>query len=358
MKQDPENGKEDPGDAAPPSSLSATFAAHPQLIARFYSESASASWGLSLDSFSSALQRSSAKHFSASPPSLLKLEEYLGALHLADLALACSCAEGRSEAWDHFVHIYRPYLRSAAAAILRCSSVSPAACELADSLFADLYGLSVPAREMQDPAATSRAQPAAAPPAKGLFRYFHGRSSLKTWLRAVLAQRHIDSIRANRRFTALEDGDLASPATPQFHAVIPITQTPPDPDPHRRYYLALFASAFESAIAQLDPRDRERLRLYYADQQTLADIGRALGEHESSVSRNLDRIRRDLRDAVEAALRTSNPAANGLAPKPALSDAQIALCFHYASEDAPIDLDKLLPQPAQPTAPKPSRPQS
>jgi hypothetical protein len=95
--------------------------------------------------------------------------------------------------------------------------------------------------------------------------------------------------------------------------------------------------------------------LYYCEQQTLAEIGRLLGEHESSVSRNLERIRRDLRRNVEAALRKDSAPVNGGPSQPGLSDAQIALCFQYASEDAPIDLDKLLPRT---TPPKPARPTS
>src|SRR5262249_6315859 len=123
----------------------------------------------------------------------------------------------------------------------------------------------------------------------------------------------------------------------------------------RTRYLALLTGAFDAALASLDSRDLERLRLYYAEQQTLAEIGRALGEHESSVSRNLDRIRRELRDTVEALLRKGRPAENGISSQPGLSDAEIALCFQYASEDAPIDLAKLFPRPAQP--PKSTRPQ-
>ena len=94
--------------------------------------------------------------------------------------------EGCEAAWEHFFAQYRAYLRSAAAAILRCQSGSAEACELADSLFSELYGL----------AAGKGCE-------RSLFRYFHGRSSLKTWLRAILAQRHIDSIRAGRRFEDL-----------------------------------------------------------------------------------------------------------------------------------------------------------
>ncbi len=340
MKQDPENGKDAARDSPLASPTAPILAAHRELIDRLYLESGASSWGLLRGRFESALERSSAKHFTSSAPASHKLEEYLGALHLKDLALASACAEGLSQAWDHFVHQYRAYLRSAAAAILRCPSTSPAAIDLADSLFADLYGL-------------SSAKDGAQRSSLSLFRYFHGRSSLKTWLRAVLAQRHIDTIRANRRFTELDDDDRAPEHASQIHPVAPRVE--PVPDPHRAHYLALLSAVFNRALAALDPRDRERLRLYYAEQQTLAEIGRTLGQHESSVSRNLDRIRRDLRIDVEASLRNGRPASNGISPQPGLSEEQIALCFQYASEDAPIDLYKLFPRPAQP--PKSTRQQ-
>ena len=87
------------------------------------------------------------------------------------------------------------------------------------------------------------------------------------------------------------------------------------------------------------------------DELTLAEIGRLLGEHESSVSRNLERIRRELRSTVESALRSGRAAANGSQAEPGLSDEEISVCFQYASEDAPIDLDKLFPT----RAPSPER---
>src|SRR6266851_6416946 len=230
-------------------------------VDQLFAASGATSWGLPRGLFAAALERSASKRFGEESPGAGKIEEYLSALHLQDLALACACAEGRSDAWDHFVAAFRGYMRSAAGAILRCPPDSPAACELADSLFADLYGLGEGANR------------------GSLFRYFHGRSSLKTWLRAVLAQRHIDTIRASRRFTDLE------------------------------------------------------------------------GEHESSVSRNLERTRRELRQHVERALRKGSSGLDGPTAGAGLSDEQIALCFEYAAEDAPIDLDKLLPE-SQASLPK------
>ena len=289
-------------------------------IQQLFAESGAERFELSRASFEAALTRSAAKRFGESPASVEKIQEYLSTLHVEDLALACACAEGSEPAWNRFVGEYRGYLRTAAAAILRCPLTEPAAVDLADSLFADLYGLT-----------------GGKAGGRSLFRYFHGRSSLKTWLRAVLAQRNIDSIRAGHKFDSLddrgEDGDTRGVAEPAILAV--------EPDPHREAYLQKFREALTLSLASLEPRDRSRLELYYVEDRTLAEIGRELGEHESSVSRNLERIRRELRTTVEGLLRAGNSAANGGSAAPGMDDAQIELCIQYAGEDAAIDLDKL-----------------
>src|SRR5579859_4663436 len=291
-----------------------------ELVLRLHEQARARRWGLAVDVFSSGLERAVRKRMNPSGLTIAQREEFLSTLHLEDLALAQACAAGLEAAWDFFVETYRPYLRSAAAAILRASAASAEARELGDSLFAELYGLT-------DGKTGDRS----------LLRYFHGRSSLKTWLRAVLAQRHIDAIRPGRRFESLEDDESNSRA-PQYPAHVSM-QTD---DPHHERYVTLFVRALQAALAALDPRDEQRLRLYYTKEQTLAEIGKQLGEHESSVSRNLDRIRLALRRTVEETLRNGCPAANGAAAELGLSDAQIALCFEYAAADASFDLEKLL----------------
>jgi RNA polymerase sigma-70 factor len=298
----------------------------PAMLESLYAQANAARWMLSPGQFAGALERSAQKALAPTAATTERLQQYLGALHLEDLALATACSSGIEAAWEHFIATYRTYLRSAAAAILRCKQGSADACDLADSLFSELYGLA-------DGRTAERS----------LFRYFHGRSSLKTWLRAVLAQRHIDSIRAGRRFEELAedetgDGQAKTLLGPQLQPA----------DPHRERYVALFTRALQSALELLEPREREWLRLYYAEEKTLAEIGRLLGEHESSVSRHLDRVRRDLRESVEEILRHGIAASNGSAVHPGLSDAEIALCFEYSAGDTPIDLDKLLPRPESP----------
>jgi len=306
--------------------LSRPFEGQTSLLEWFYAQSQAGRWEIPRERFAASLERSAKKALTPGTVTPQKLQNYLRALHLEDLALAVACAEGGEAAWEHFFCTYRAYLRAAAAAILRCSASSAQACDLADSLFSELYGLA-------GGKGTERS----------LFRYFHGRSSLKTWLRAVLAQRHIDSIRAGRRFEELaedETGD-GGPRTQHCSPVQPV-------DPHRERYVASFARALQTALDHLDPQEKDRLRLYYAEEKTLAEIGRLLGEHESSVSRHLDRIRRDLRQAVEDILRRGIGAGNGFGVQPGLSDAEIALCLEYSTGDNPIDLEKMLPRSKSP----------
>ena len=228
-------------------------------------------------------------------------DKYLRTLHLEDLALACACSAGHEGAWEYFIRELRPVLYRAADAL----DASGGARELADSIYADLYGT-----EERDGERRS------------LFRYFHGRSSLATWLRAVLAQRHVDAIRAGRRFDAMPDEEPVSGQA---------SSAPPDPD--RVRYLEIFHRVLSAAIAALVPRDRLRLALYYAQDLTLAQIGRVTGEHEATVSRQLSRTRKAIRTAVAERLRAAE----------ALDPAEIEQCFAYAVEDpGAMDLGDIL----------------
>ena len=305
MPQPPQDKKSSAGSAS-------LLAGCAQLVESFYSQSGAGRWGLSQAQFVCGLERSLCKRFQQGPPSSERLKEYLLTLHMEDLALTTACIEGSEAAWEYFVAEYRGYLRAAAGAITKASRYGANPQELADSLFSDLFGLMDGKRGD-----------------RSLFRYFHGRSSLKTWLRTVLAQRHVDTIRSQRRMESLdaEDGEKA---------VLPPERVAQQPlqDPHRARYLACFAAALQHCLKLLPPGDRERLELYYVRQFKLAEIGRQLGEHESSVSRNLERIRQELRALAEQHLRDAF----------SLREAEIQQCFEYAAEDAPIDFRQLFPE--------------
>jgi RNA polymerase sigma-70 factor len=286
------------------------WAAAEGLVASLYAESQAAVWGVPRERFVAALERSACKRF-AQGLTQERLEEYLRTLYAEDLALACGCMEGTDAAWEYFVREYQGYLRAAAGAITKGSRAGADAQELADSLFAELFGLADGKRGEHS-----------------LFRYFHGRSSLKTWLRAILAQRHVDCLRESRRWKSYEGDDGEGKKLLPTEGI-----GQPVLDPHRERHVARFVAALESSLNGLERVDRQRLELYYARQLTLAEIGKKLGEHESSVSRNLERIRRELRVSIETLLK---------APPP-LSDPEIALCFEYAAEESPIDFRRLFP---------------
>jgi RNA polymerase sigma factor (sigma-70 family) len=289
------------------------------LVEQLYAQSQAVRWGLTLERFSRSLERSAAKRFAGESAPRQKLEDYLASLHVEDLALAAACAAGNESAWAHFFATYRQYLYSAAAAITRRSASDPYAREFADSLYATLYGRETTLGRVS------------------LFNHFHGRSKLSTWLRAVLAQRYIDILRQEKRLEGLEDEE-------GFEKVLPSKQKADwEPaDPHRARYLQLLAHALKQAISSLDLLDRSRLISYYLKDLTLAEIGKAMNEHEATVSRKLERIRQELKERVVAILKSGCTARNGQASQPGLDDAQIQLCFEYATEAWPFDFSHLL----------------
>ena len=219
-----------------------------------------------------------------------------------DLELARLCIAGDERAWERFILTYRPVLYRAADAL----EPGGAARDLADALYADLFGMQERSGQRQS-----------------LLRYFQGRSSLATWLRAVLAQRYVDRVRARRRLAPLPDEE------PAGGTVSSVSES----DAERARYLELMQDALAHAIERLSSRNRLRLGCYYMQGQTLAETGRVMNEHEATVSRQLARTRRAIRADVERELRDEH----------ALTDAQIAECFESTSRDVgPLDLTPLL----------------
>src|SRR5208337_635962 len=115
---------------------------------------------------------------------------FLASLRLDELVLARACAAGNDRAWEVFLNRYRATLYESAYKIAREES---AARELADSLYAELYGVNDKGRERASK-----------------LLYYQGRGSLQGWLRTVLAQEYVNRYRSTRRETsldaALEDG--------------------------------------------------------------------------------------------------------------------------------------------------------
>ena len=234
-------------------------------VADLYHQSHAADFGLSEEEFARALDQIASKYVSAGTRESDVLK-FLHTLRLEELALTRACAAGEERAWEIFLTRYREKLYDAARAITR-EDVS--ARELADSLYANLYGTETRAGRR---------------PCK--LNYYTGRGSLEGWLRATLAQEYVNHYRRQRRLVSLEE-KIEDGA--QFAAADPPSELPPDPR---------LAEATDAALAALAPEERFILASYHLDGRTLAEIARTLGVHESTISRKLERIARAVRERI------------------------------------------------------------
>jgi RNA polymerase sigma-70 factor len=232
------------------------------------------------------------------------VDSFIDGLHAEDLALAIACQAGESAPWEHFITSFRPQLYAAARAI---AGDEARGRELADSLWAEMYGM-----EVRDGRRRS------------ILSYFHGRSSILTWMRAVLAQRHVDYIRSQSRIAPLDDHLEQASGTSDDHG---------EESGERARYVAMLGKALDGALKSLAPRDRMRMAYYYRHTLSLKEIGRVMNEHESTVSRQLARTRDYLKREIERTLHDGDQ----------LSQDQIRLCYDWAAGDLQIDLSRALP---------------
>ncbi|MGA8273760.1 MAG: sigma-70 family RNA polymerase sigma factor [Candidatus Sulfotelmatobacter sp.] len=193
---------------------------------------------------------------------------FLRSLRVEELALARACAVGNNAAWELFLIRYREKLYQSA---LRIAREDSSARELADTLYAELYGTVTRDGERVSKLAS-----------------FTGRGSLEGWLRTVLAQEFVNRYRRTRRLVSLDE---ESEEGSQFAAPQPETVLSPD---------LRLESATDAALAALSGEERMVLAAYFLDGRTLAEIARLLGVHESTISRKVDKMAKSLRKKVLA----------------------------------------------------------
>jgi RNA polymerase sigma-70 factor, ECF subfamily len=221
--------------------------------------------GLTRDSFSAILVEVGSKHVSASA-SDAEVRAFFLNLRVDELALARACAAGNNSAWEIFLTRFREKLYQSA---LRIAREDSAARDLADSLYADLYGTNT--REGQ------RVSKLAS---------YTGRGSLEGWLRTVLAQEYVNRYRRNKRLMSLDE---ESEDGAQFCAPEHAPSVPADPR---------LAQATDETLASVPSEDRLILSAYYLDGRTLAEIARMMRVHESTISRKLDKLAKSLRKQI------------------------------------------------------------
>ncbi|HEY4902241.1 MAG TPA: sigma-70 family RNA polymerase sigma factor [Candidatus Sulfotelmatobacter sp.] len=239
------------------------------LLAKLFPKSDCEKFGLTGESFAAILIEVGQKY--ATPAtSEAELRTFFLALRVDDLALARACAAGSNFAWEIFLTRFREKLYQSA---LRVARQDSGARELADTLYADLYGTT-----LRDGRRVSK------------LTSYSGRGSLEGWLRTVLAQEYVNRYRRTKRLVSLDE---ESEEGVQFRA------PDPEPEPAADNRLGL---ATEEALAFLPGEDRTVLCAYFLDGRTLAEIARMLGVHESTISRKIDKLTKNLRKQIVSGL--------------------------------------------------------
>ena len=249
--------------------ISALRSAVAELLTDLHAKANCEKLAFTRESFAVILEEVCGKYLPASA-TVSEARVFLLSLRLDELALARACASGHELAWEIFLTRYREKLFQSA---LRIAREGSAARELADTLYADLYGTT-----MRDGKRVCK------------LASYTGRGSLEGWLRTVLAQEYVNRYRREKRLVSLDE---ESEEGVQFQAPDPEPVAPAD---------ARLESATDEVLASLPAQDRVVLAAYFLDGRTLAEIARMLGVHESTVSRKLDKLAKSLRKQIMAAL--------------------------------------------------------
>jgi len=212
-----------------------------------------------------------------------EIAKFIDELQADDLCLIIACERGDENAWNDLVERFTTTVRSAARS---ASSNEDAAEDLAQSIWAELYGL----RTRKDGAPASK------------LAYYSGRGSLAGWLRAVVGQLAVDTFRKQSRLVQTEeDADLDRLAHDaslgEGQSVLAGFPTPEE-SMSNRFAQADMQQALNTAVQELAAEDRLLVKLYYFDNLRLREAGAVLGVHEATASRRLTRIQTDLRKRV------------------------------------------------------------
>ncbi|MBA3715137.1 MAG: sigma-70 family RNA polymerase sigma factor [Pyrinomonadaceae bacterium] len=254
-----------------------------------------------------------------------EVEQFIERLHADDLMLVVACERGDEAAWSGLMERYRSTVLSAA----RGASASESeAAELAQSVWAELYGL----RERPD------GRPA------GKLAYYSGCGSLGGWLRAVVGQMGVDRHRRSSRLVQTEEAADFDRLAGEARADEDGIRGQPALDPEQALARTEAAQSVHAALAQalgeLAPEDRLLVKLYYFDGLRLREAGAVLGVHEATASRRLTRVHAEIRRRVEALLIaehgwTSGEAARSLTEVVGHFDTDLASAL--AVEGAPVE---------------------
>jgi RNA polymerase sigma-70 factor, ECF subfamily len=192
-------------------------------------------------------------------------------IHHEDLFLAIACSRADHIAWEYFADDYFPILKQYA--LHTCGNASESE-DLAQEITAKL---------MNEP---------------NRLAGYNGRGSLAGWLRVAVSHAAIDRYRRRRREVSLEELQENGAQS----VLVDPAKDGGEEDLDSRWGPVISGIVGEK-ISGLSSRDRLILGLHYLRGVSLKTIGLQFGIHEATVSRWLDRVRREIRKQVENELR-------------------------------------------------------
>lgn len=222
--------------------------------------------GLGREDYSSHLLHITEKYLGVNAQRQPALK-FVGTLHTRDLYLGLACAHRTDLAWNYFIANYGRYIKSMASYM---SSNSDSAIELADDVTVDLF--------LPDTSGHSR------------IASYEGRSSLATWLRVVISHRATNEREriCNNMDSAENLPDLADrESLTRINASLRNVR-----------YEHIIADSFNYSCKSLTERERLILLLRYDEKLRLGEIADLLGVHQSTVTRQLLKVYKKLRDEM------------------------------------------------------------
>jgi RNA polymerase sigma-70 factor (ECF subfamily) len=132
--------------------------------------------------------------------------------------------------------------------------------------------------------------------------HYTGQGDLGTWVRVVAVREALSSVRSERRRALADDDELLA---------IEASATGPELGALKEQYREQFAAAFTAALGELEPAERNLLRLHYLHGLSIDELGGLLRIHRSSAARRIVKTRETLlsgtRRSLQAKLSLGRP---------------------------------------------------
>lgn len=237
----------------------------------------------------------------------------LDALHGDDLYLACACAGGCSQAIAQFEASFAVDL---ARGLARVRSPGVADDDVLQTVREKLF--------------------TAAPGRRPRIAEYLGTGELRSWVRITVLRTHLNMDRSRRRRPEL------ARAAPEALLEVPGQAVDPELDYLKVHYRAAFTTAFEHALAGLDPRDRNLLRRSLVDRLGVDELGAIHGVHRATAARWVARARATLLAATRSAL----------GERLGVDERELASILRLVESQLDVSVQRLLAsRPAEPSPP-------